>query len=344
MLNGWVQKLTEWFSQNARDLPWRHTSDPYRIWVSEIMLQQTRVEAVKTYYERFIRRFPDILSLSAASDDELLKLWEGLGYYSRVRNMKRTAEIIAGSGETCLPADYDKLLALPGIGSYTAGAIASIAYRLPVPAVDGNVLRVLARLSADPSDIKSPACRRRAETYLKSVIPSGDPGTFNQALMELGATVCLPSGTPLCRDCPLRSHCSSHKNGTEHLYPAKYSKPSRKTEEKTVFALSLNGRFLGYRRPDHGLLAGMYQLPEAPSLLPDEAFVPYLSEKGLTPIGEIRIYSRKHIFTHIEWHMKVFSVSVSLRKNSLPKEWILLDPGQHSLPTAYRVCLPDSTV
>ena len=342
MLNEWVCQLTEWFLQNARDLPWRHTSDPYRIWVSEIMLQQTRVEAVKAYYLRFIRRFPDVLSLSAAEDDELLKVWEGLGYYSRARNMKRAAEIIAGSGKTSLPTDYEKLLALPGIGSYTAGAIASIAYGLPVPAVDGNVLRVLARLHADPSDIKSPAFRRQTETYLKTVIPSDNPGTFNQALMELGATVCLPAGVPLCPDCPLRAHCSAHQNGTEQKYPVKYAKPSRKKEEKTVFALSLDGAYLGYRRQDHGLLAGLYQLPEAPSFLSDDALLPYLAGHGLNPAGEIRIYRKKHIFTHMEWHMKVFAVSVSLKGDRLPDGWLALDPGQHSLPTAYQICLPES--
>ncbi|MBR0444285.1 MAG: A/G-specific adenine glycosylase [Clostridia bacterium] len=341
MQNEWVPQLTEWYTQNARDLPWRRTSDPYRIWVSEIMLQQTRVEAVKTYYLRFIQRYPDIPSLASADDDELLKLWEGLGYYSRVRNMKRAAERIADSGKNALPADYDGLLALPGIGSYTAGAIASIAYRLPVPAVDGNVLRVLARLHEDPSDVKSPAFRRKAETFLKSVIPPDMPGTFNQALMELGATVCLPSGAPLCGGCPLHSHCAAHQNGSEQKYPLKQSKPSRRTENKTVFALSLNGRYLGYRRPEHGLLAGLYQLPDEVSFLPDESFLPYLKGHGLNPAGEIRIYSRKHVFTHMEWHMKVFAVSVSLLADRLPEGWLSLDPDLHSLPTAYRICLPD---
>ncbi len=343
MLSEWVCQLTEWFLQNARDLPWRHTSDPYKIWVSEIMLQQTRVETVKSYYLRFIRRFPDILSLSAADDDELLKFWEGLGYYSRARNMKRAAEIVAGSGNTNLPADYEGLLALPGIGSYTAGAVASIAYGLAVPAVDGNVLRVLTRLNADPSDIKSPAFRRQAETYLKTVIPPDDPGTFNQAMMELGATVCLPSGIPLCPECPLRAYCDARLKGAEQNYPVRYAKPSRKAEEKTVFALSLDGRFLGYRRPDQGLLAGLYQLPEAPSFLSDDALLPYLNGHGLNPAGEIRIYGRKHIFTHLEWHMKVFAVAVSLKDDRLPEGWLSLDPEQHSLPTAYRICLPDGS-
>ena len=330
-----VELLLQWYPDHHRDLPWRKTRDPYAIWVSEIMLQQTRVAAVIPYYERFMKALPDVSALAAVSDDRLNLLWQGLGYYSRAKNLKRAAKIVCERYGGRMPDSYEALLSLPGIGSYTAGAIASIAYGERVPAVDGNVLRVYARLYNDPSDIGDPAVKARVFDELKAVMPN-DPGTFNQALMELGATVCVPNGQPLCADCPLNGICKAREAGTAGLLPNKSPKKPRAIEDRTVFALYDHGAPLLKKRPDKGLLAGLYELPNVLGTLSTEKAMEWLTAHGLHPTGDLLSYSAKHVFTHIEWHMRVYAADVS---GEGVGDFVRSD-GSRSIPTAFSVCLP----
>lgn len=334
----WIDLLLAWYDKNKRDLPWRHTSDAYPIWISEIMLQQTRVESVRGYWQRFLAELPTVQSLADVEEDRLLKLWEGLGYYSRARNLRRAAVDIVERFEGVLPADYQALLSLCGIGEYTAGAIASIAYGIPVPAVDGNVLRVMARFYADGANIMNAAVRSSMRKRLAALIPNDRPGVFNQALMELGATVCLPNGAPHCEACPLCALCLAHKRGQERRFPVRSEKKKRRTENRTVFVLkNSEGAAAGYRRSGEGLLAAMWQLPDEMGRLGTEAVAQRLDGWGMRPLGEWRFYDRRHIFTHIEWHMHVCAVTVET--DALPKDWVWLDRTVHSLPSAYRICL-----
>ena len=265
-----VKPLLAWFEKNARTLPWRSISTPYRVWVSEIMLQQTRVEAVKPYFERFMHALPDVKSLAECEEERLLKLWEGLGYYNRVRNMQIAAQTVMEQYDGKLPADYEKLLALKGIGHYTAGAIASIAYGIPVPAVDGNVLRILMRVSADNSDIMKQSVKTRVEQALQQVIPQDCAGSFNQALMELGAIVCVPNGEPLCDQCPWYSFCETRKRGLWQELPVKKKAKGRRIEERTVLVIRDGERVVLKRRPKKGLLAGLYEFPNEPGTLTED--------------------------------------------------------------------------
>lgn len=330
--------LMLWYQDNARSLPWREETDAYRVWVSEIMLQQTRVEAVKPYYARFLSALPDIGALSRVEDDALYKLWEGLGYYSRARNLKQAAIHVVNEHGGKLPQSYEALLQLPGIGPYTAGAVASIAYGIPVPAVDGNVLRVLARLSGCTLDIAQPNTRRLAEEAIRNMLPQSDPGTFNQALMELGACVCLPNGEPKCGVCPLNRICRGYASGLSAKLPVKGKKAPRRKEQYTVFVLRQGDCFAVRRRPDAGLLAGLWELPNCPGNSEDSDLSEQLSLWGAVPTGEIRQYSKRHIFTHVEWDMRVYALPVDLPVLPEGWEWAQGDSA-HALPAAFRICL-----
>ena len=336
-----VEPLLAWYEKNARDLPWRHGVTPYRVWISEIMLQQTRVEAVKGYFERFMQALPDVESLSSVEEKRLLKLWEGLGYYSRARNLKRAAALIMERYGGALPRSRDELLKLPGIGPYTAGAIASIAYGLAEPAVDGNVLRVLTRLEDDHSDIADAAVKRAVEKKLRAVIPQGRAGAFNSSIMELGATICGPNGPPECLCCPLRPLCIGYANGTAGDLPVKAAKKPRRIEERTVFVLTRDALLAVRRRPARGLLAGMWELPSVEGRLDDAKVIEAVREFGLAPLRIAPLGDAKHIFTHVEWHMTGWRVTVEepLEKEGL--EWI--DPrrlqGDSPLPSAFRAYL-----
>lgn len=256
-----VSPLLNWFDGNARILPWRSNPEAYRVWVSEIMLQQTRVEAVKPYYERFMRELPDIKSLAMAPEEVILKLWEGLGYYNRVRNMQKAAILIIEKHGGSMPADYEQLLELPGIGSYTAGAVGSIAFGIPVPAVDGNVLRVLSRVLANSEDIGKQSVKKMYEQRLLLVMPKKCPGAFNQSLMELGALICLPNGEPKCSECPIFEMCTARKQGIVMELPKKSPKKPRRIEEKTVLVIQDGAHIALKKRTDKGLLAGLYEFP-----------------------------------------------------------------------------------
>ena len=416
--------LCAWFASHRRDLPWRSDPSPYHVWVSEIMLQQTRVEAVKPYYERFIAQLPDIAALAACPEDRLHKLWEGLGYYSRVRNMQRCAVILTEQYCGALPADYDSLLSLPGIGPYTAGAIASIAFGIPVPVVDGNVLRVVTRLTADRRDIRLDAVKRDVFEKLKPLLlaemretaeaeipetaeaevqeaadaempetadaktretaeaevqealirpgnetrkekeaeitartgtetASGSssagegmkfnyPGTVNQALMEIGALVCVPNGSPLCGQCPLAGRCQSRILGLTDQIPFRSAPKKRRVEEKTVLVLLDGDHTLIRKREESGLLAGMYELPSLPGKQTPEQVLSYLREElKLEPLRIRELPRAKHIFSHIEWKMTGYRVLVVSLENVAPDTgFLVVEPEEtqrsYPVPAAFR--------
>lgn len=310
LLNRIAPPLLTWYDENRRILPWREKPEPYRVWVSEIMLQQTRVEAVKPYFARFMEHLPDVESLAAVEEDELLKLWEGLGYYSRARNLKAAAQQIVEQHGGKMPSEYHDLIKLKGIGSYTAGAISSIAFGHPVPAVDGNVLRVIMRLLADDSDISEASVRKRVEEDLKPVMPKNRPGDFNQALMELGATVCLPNGAPKCAECPWKTFCRAGIEESWQQYPKKAVKKPRTVEYRTILVIRDGHRAVIRRRPNKGLLAGMYEFPSLLGKASLDEVKDWLSAQGVCAVRIEKLPESKHIFTHKEWHMTGYMVLV----------------------------------
>lgn len=309
-LSGIVEPLLSWYDRCRRVLPWRENPTPYRVWVSEIMLQQTRVEAVKGYYERFLSELPDIRALAAAPEEKLLKLWEGLGYYSRARNLQKAAKLVAAQYDGKLPASYDELLKLPGFGAYTAGAVASIAFGIPVPAVDGNVLRVISRILASREDIAKPEVKAAVTETIQAILPVDRVGDFNQSLMELGATVCLPNGQPMCESCPVASMCEAYRQGATGEIPVKAAKKARRIEERTVFLLVNKGRVALRKRPDTGLLAGLWEFPSVEGALSADQTVNVLADWGLSTVKCNTLKAAKHIFTHIEWRMTGYLIQV----------------------------------
>lgn len=332
--------LLSWFQEHARELPWREQPLPYYVWVSEIMLQQTRVEAVKPYFARFIKALPDIKALADCGEDRLLKLWEGLGYYNRVRNMQKAARIVMEQYGGCLPADYRKLLELPGIGSYTAGAIASIAFHIPVPAVDGNVLRVISRITENEEDILKPSVKRRMEEMLQEVMPREEPGVFNQALMELGALICLPGGAPDCPACPLKQLCMARRHGRERELPVRSKKQARQLQEKTVLVIGDGTRTVIRKRPPKGLLAGLYELPNLSGHLSEDQAVSYLKEKGFSPLRILPLPGARHIFSHVEWNMIGHAVLVEdMEEREAGGEFLAVEPErtrrEYPIPSAF---------
>jgi len=302
--------LLAWYDSGRRILPWREEPTPYHVWLSEIMLQQTRVEAVKPYYDRFLQALPDIESLAAADEEKLLKLWEGLGYYNRARNLKKAAQILVSEYGGRMPDDYEIILSLPGIGSYTAGAISSIAFGKAYPAVDGNVLRILARLRTDERDILQAGVKKSVEEELADVMPKDRPGDFNQALMELGAMVCIPNGAPKCDVCPWKELCRARAQGITGEFPKKAGKKPRSIEKKTILVIQDAERVALRKRPEKGLLAGLYEFPSMKGNCEEERVLAYLRELGLLPLRIRALPPAKHVFTHKEWHMTGFLIRV----------------------------------
>ena len=340
-----VLRLLPWFAKNARDLPWRDDKDPYHVWVSEIMLQQTRVEAVKPYYARFLAKLPDIPSLAACDDDTLMKLWEGLGYYSRVRNLRKAAQQIMTEHGGKFPRTYAQIRALSGIGDYTAGAISSICFDLPEPAVDGNVLRVYARLLCDGRCVDDAAVKHDVRAQLRSVYEQCEQcGTLTQALMELGATVCLPNGAPHCAVCPMRDCCEAYRTDTAAEYPVRKQKKSRRIEEYTVCILQCGDCIAVQKRPKHGLLAGLWELPHLDGKRNAQAALDAIADwdTGAETLCSVR--QKKHIFTHIEWHM----TCVHILCTKMPDRFTWVTAAQlaeeTALPTAFRICLPEEVL
>ena len=361
------ERICAWYAENKRILPWREEKDPYKIWVSEIMLQQTRVEAVKPYFARFLQELPDIGALAGCPEEKLLKLWEGLGYYSRVRNMQKAARQLVETAirpvdtdktairpvdtdqsasrpvGAVLPPDPKELQKLPGIGSYTAGAIASIAYGIPVPAVDGNVLRILARVTADDADILKASVKREAEQLLTDVLQNCvdtglekanstpqlegavreaaklNPGDFNQGMMDLGAGVCVPNAQPLCEKCPLADICEAHRTGRETAYPVRKKARERRVEQRTILVIRDGERVALTRREDKGLLAGMYEFPNLSGRLNRKAVLQAVAEKNLVPLRIQKLEPAKHLFSHVEWQMSGYEIRVAGFPESMAK-------------------------
>ena len=327
--------LLPWYRENRRDLPWRADREPYHVWLSEIMLQQTRVEAVKGYYARFLEALPTIEALASCDDDTLHKLWEGLGYYSRVRNLKKAASVIMTSHGGVFPGEYSLVRALPGIGDYTAGAICSICFGLPAPAVDGNVLRVISRIQDDPTPIDLTARKKEVQSLLEKIYPA-EAGDFTQALMELGATLCGPNRKPDCENCPCRDFCLGRKNGTAESLPVKSPKKEKRQEDLTVFILRCGDCFALEKRPDSGLLAGLWQFPNMPGRLDASASLAWAADRALKPTDIRRIAEKKHIFTHIQWNMTGVYLDVSEKPESF--QWFTAEEIEKNtaLPTAFR--------
>ena len=326
--------LLPWYAENSRDLPWRADREPYHIWLSEIMLQQTRVEAVKGYYARFLDALPTVERLANCDDDALHKLWEGLGYYSRVRNLKKAAQVILEKHNGRFPERYEDILALPGIGAYTAGAISSIAFTQPRAAVDGNVLRVLSRLRNDREPIDSPACKNRVQRELEEIYPVDCPGEFTQALMELGATVCVPNGEPKCDSCPCASFCQGREFWQE--LPVKQPKRDKRLENRTVFLLRSGDRYAIEKRPNRGLLAGLWQFPNVEGHLTEEEALHWAEEQNLAPRELDRQINRHHIFTHIRWEMRGWYLTVDHCGEQFVWKTLREIDEQAALPTAFR--------
>ena len=369
--------LLLWYKANKRDLPWRRDRNPYHVWISEIMLQQTRVEAVKGYYERFLRTLPDIPSLAQAPEDVYLKLWEGLGYYSRVRNLHRAAQIVTDEYDGQVPQTSLQLQKLPGVGAYTSAAIASIAFGEPAIAVDGNLLRIFARLTAYDRNIKEEKAKKAAEQFFLRILlepgtvsakdkaqsdlkqpdqsrpvqnrlqPAEDrsetagsvPGDFNQALMDLGATVCLPNGEPLCEQCPWKEACAAYRIQEQTRYPVMPQKKTRKTEDKTVFLIHYTQKIAIRKRPDRGLLAGLYEFPMAEGHLEQDEAVEFVRCLGFSPLRIRALPPAKHIFTHKEWHMTGYDVLVDETLPAPDQALIIADMDAldriYSIPSAF---------
>ena len=350
-----VPYLLQWYDYNRRILPWRESPTPYHVWVSEIMLQQTRVEAVRGYYDRFLTCLPDVAALALAQEEVLLKLWEGLGYYNRVRNMQKAARILVEKYDGQMPAEYEKIRALPGIGDYTAGAIASIAFGLPYPAVDGNVLRVMSRIACSEEDIAKEKTKQKLKHELTLIMPERS-GDFNQSLMELGATVCLPNGRPLCDQCPVMHLCKAFHAGRETELPVKSGKKERRVEKRVVYVISCGEKILLHRREKKGLLAGLWEFP---NVLTDEKErdLQTRAESDLEQLGiqlpGMKLTVRKskkakHIFSHVEWHMEGIRIEAQDfygNGKDGQEEWAFVTVQElqniYPVPSAFEVFLKD---
>lgn len=326
-----TEPLLTWFSEHARPMPWRDDPTPYHVWISEIMLQQTRVSAVVSYYERFLSALPDVESLARCEDDRLMKLWQGLGYYSRARNLKKAARVIVDDYGGRFPDTYGAIRALPGVGDYTAGAICSIAFGLPEPAVDGNVLRVWSRITGSFSDITAASTKNICRNVVRSAMPHGRTSAYTQALMELGATVCLPNGEPLCDRCPVRTLCTAYGEGLVSQLPVKTPPKPRRIEDRTVFFLLHESRVALRKRPDRGLLSGLWEFP---NILNGEDLPPFLDHAH----AQADLGTGRHIFSHVEWNMT--SAVFSADSDRLPDGYVWATAEEltdrYAVPTAFR--------
>lgn len=335
-----VGALLNWYDYNARILPWREEATPYRVWISEIMLQQTRVEAVKPYYDRFMAELPTVNHLAQVDEERLMKLWEGLGYYNRARNLQKAARTIMEEFHGELPRDFHQLMSLSGIGEYTAGAIGSIAYGLNVPAVDGNVLRVITRLMASYDDILSAKVKKQITKKIQEILPEPRVGDFNQALMELGATICLPNGRPKCQECPWDTRCLAYKEDLINVIPVKTPKKSRKKEDRTILLLEHKGNIALRKREEKGLLAGLWEFPNILGHLTKEEISSQLDLWNIKAYSLEACESGKHIFSHIEWQMSGYKVNVKNKEKSTQDfVWVTKEElkKDYAVPAAFEI-------
>ena len=331
--------IAEWYRGHKRDLPWRRNPDAYRVWVSEIMLQQTRVEAVKPYYERFLRELPTVRDLAQAQEDKLLNMCEGLCYYNRVRNMQQAAQQIMIDYQGKFPDTYEEIRSLKGIGSYTAGAISAFAYGIPKAAVDGNVLRVVSRITGSRKDVMKQSVRREMEEELEKIIPENAASDFNQGLIELGAIVCLPNGEPRCKECPAAPFCEARKQGTIAEIPVKSKGKARKIEDRTVLVFKDGKKLAIRKRPGKGLLAGLYEFPNEKGHLTLDEVSAYSKKIGLMPVRIKELGQAKHIFSHIEWHMTGYEVIVDELEQTNERGFLFILPEEieqeYPIPSAF---------
>ena len=334
-----VQPIVSWYRENKRQLAWRENVSAYRVWVSEIMLQQTRVEAVKPFYDRFLKELPTVKDLAEAEEDKLLKLWEGLGYYNRVRNMQKAAVQVMEEFHGEFPKTYEEVLSLSGIGNYTAGAICSFAYGIPKPAVDGNVLRVISRVIASGEDIMKPAVRTKIEYMLDGVIPKDSASDFNQGLIELGALICTPKGLAKCEKCPLGSVCQAKKENKVEELPVKAKTKERRIENRTVFVFRDGENIAIRKRKSKGLLAGLYEFPNEEGHFTEDEVISYSKTKGLYPMRIKKLGEAKHVFSHVEWHMTGYAVHVDELEKSCEKDMLFIHPEEiqkeYPIPSAF---------
>ena len=334
-----VQPIVSWYRENKRQLAWRENVSAYRVWVSEIMLQQTRVEAVKPFYERFLKELPTVKDLAETEEDKLLKLWEGLGYYNRVRNMQKAAVQVMEEFHGEFPKTYEEVLSLSGIGNYTARAICSFAYGIPKPAVDGNVLRVISRVIASEEDIMKPAVRTKIEYMLDGVIPKDSASDFNQGLIELGALICTPKGMAKCEKCPLGSVCQAKKENKVEELPVKAKTKERRIENRTVFVFRDGENIAIRKRKSKGLLAGLYEFPNEEGHFTEDEVISYSKTKGLYPMRIKKLGEAKHVFSHVEWHMTGYAVHVDELEKSCEKDMLFIHPEEiqkeYPIPSAF---------
>ena len=330
------EALIPWYEAHKRELPWRQDREPYHVWLSEIMLQQTRVEAVKEYYRRFLTTLPTIADLAEAPEEQILKLWEGLGYYNRVRNLQKAAQTICADYAGVFPSEYAQIRSLSGIGDYTAGAIASICFDAPTPAVDGNVLRVYSRLLADDANIDLQTTKKRITRKLQETYPQKNPGIATQALMELGATVCVPNGAPRCDVCPVAEICQARKQDTWRNLPVRSEKKKRKIVDKTVFILLTEDTVALHKRSTSGLLAGMWEFPNVDAKVDKQAAVTQVTGWQAEPLDLLMQTSYTHIFSHLEWHMTAYYIRC--RKTNKKWKWVTKESldETYALPSAFR--------
>lgn len=343
-----MNRLVTWYKKNKRDLPWRDTGNPYDVWLSEIMLQQTRVEAVIPYFNHFKKELPTIKDLSNVKDDHLMRLWEGLGYYTRARNLKKCAEVLVKQFNGKLPEDYDSLVNLPGIGPYTAGAISSIAFHQPTPAVDGNVLRVLSRYLGIKEDIRNPRIKTQFENLIHSFYNNHQPyvskhptypSNFTQGLMELGALLCLPNTEPKCSHCPLKKNCVALKENLTSSIPYRSSLKERKIIKRTVFIVRCGNYFLLHKRPSTGLLANLYEFIGVNQYMNQKESITYIQSLGFEPLHISLLPNSKHIFSHQEWHMKAYEIEVSDFHQKLDSSYRLVTKKELqslAIPSAFK--------
>ncbi|MFA5765763.1 MAG: A/G-specific adenine glycosylase [Bacilli bacterium] len=334
--------IHDWYIANARDLPWRNSSDPYAIWVSEMMLQQTRVETVITYFHRFMKRLPTIFDLATIDDEELYKLWQGLGYYGRAKNLKKAARMVVEQYEGVLPNTAVELMNLPGIGPYTAGAIASIAYNKQIPAVDGNVMRVISRIYGSKLDITTQKAKKEMTKRIEALLPVSNISIFNQALMELGATICVPLGKPKCECCPVSAYCIAYHNNETASIPVKSKKKERFIQPIAVLLVKLNHGWLLHKRPREGLLADLWEFPNLTGTPSTQEILHHLTTHHIQGYHIELVAKAKHIFSHMEWHMNIYLVEGELTGELEETDTIATQiqiEDQYALPTAFSHCI-----
>ena len=331
-----IVPLLDWYEKNKRILPWREKiPNPYHVWLSEVMLQQTRIEAVKKYYERFLMQLPTIEDLAKVEEERLLKLWEGLGYYNRARNLKKAAQMIVEKYDGKMPDKWEELQKLPGVGEYTAGAIGSICFGLKVPAVDGNVLRVISRVIGSKENVLLPETKKKITKLLQDNMPE-EAGKWNEALMELGEIICLPNGEPLCQQCPIQNICKALKENEVNQIPVRIKEQKRKIEEKTVFIVQHEDKVAIQKRADEGILAGMYEFPHVEGKKKEEEIASILKEWEIQNFILKEKRHGKHIFTHKQWNMVAYYIQV--KEINTNWEWVTKKQleEKYAMPTAFK--------